>query len=113
MGRDDSWPAMLPTDLFTTFTSPTGSPFLPEWVKCQPGNTQNGGTVLPIVNLMADSESESLDSHSSFPVTIRLSHLVLEIVTRDRQTDERTMWTITIAAPHCGRTVSKTTKVTN
>jgi len=42
------------------------------------GNTHYGGTVLPIANMMADSESESPDSYSSFLVTIRLSRLVLE-----------------------------------
>jgi len=48
----------VPTDPFTTFTSPS-SPFLSEWVKCPPGNTQNGGTVLLIASLMAGSESFS------------------------------------------------------
>jgi len=46
----------VPTDPITTFTSPT-DPFLSEWVKCQPRNTQNGGTVLLVANLMAESES--------------------------------------------------------
>jgi len=66
------------TDPFTTFTSPTG-PFLSEWAKCQPGNTQNGGTVLQIANLVADSESGSPVSYSSFLVTVCLSCLVSEI----------------------------------
>jgi len=35
------------------------SPFLSEWAKCQPGNPQNGETVLLIANLIADSESGS------------------------------------------------------
>jgi len=43
----------VPTDPLTTLK------FLSEWAKCQPGNTQNGGTVLLIANLMADSESGS------------------------------------------------------
>jgi len=51
----------VPTD---PFTRPNG-PFLSEWVTCQPGNTQNGGTVLPIANLMADCESGSPVSCSS------------------------------------------------
>jgi len=67
------------------FTSPTG-PFLSEWAKCQPGNTQNGRTVLPIANLMADSELGSPVSCSSFLVTICLSRLVLEIFECDGQT---------------------------
>jgi len=81
----------LPTDPFTTFTSPT-DPFLSEWAKCQPGNTQNGGTVLPIANLMADSESGNPSSYSSFIVTIRLclSRFVLEIFVCDRQMDRQT-----------------------
>jgi len=53
----------------------------------RPGNTQNGGTVLPIANLMADSESGSPDSCSSVLVTIRLSRLVSDIFACDRQTD--------------------------
>jgi len=40
------------------------------------GNTQNGGTVLPIANPMMDSETGSPDSHPSFLVTVRLSRLV-------------------------------------
>jgi len=65
MGRDDSWPAtvpsVVPTGDWTQWSihyihRPTG-PFLSEWTKCQPENTQNGETVLPIANLMADSES--------------------------------------------------------
>jgi len=70
MGRDDIadpprcpvWCRLVtvPTD---PFTSPTG-PFLSEYAKCQRGNTQNGGTVLLIENLMADSESESRVSYS-------------------------------------------------
>jgi len=92
MGRDDSWPApslvwcrlvTVSTDPFTTFSSPTG-PFLSEWAKCQPGNIQNGGT---IANLMADSESGSPISYSSFLVIICLSRLVSEIFACDRQTD--------------------------
>jgi len=95
MGRDDSWPATAPsvvptgdcsTDLFATFTRPT-SPFLSEWAKFRPGNTQNGRTVFPIANLMADSESGSPVSYSSFLVTICLSRLVSEIFACDRLTD--------------------------
>jgi len=75
------------------FTRPT-VPFLSACAKCQPGNTQNGRTVglLPIANLMADSELGSRDSYSSFLVTIglRLSRLVSEIFACDRQTDGQT-----------------------
>jgi len=53
----------------------------------RPGNTQNGGTVLSVANLVAYSESGSSDSYSSFLVTIRLSRLVSEIFVCDRQTD--------------------------
>jgi len=76
----------VPIYLFATFTRPTG-PFLSEWMKCQPGNTQNGGTILPIVNLMEDSESESPVSYLSLLVTICLSGLVSVIFACDRQTD--------------------------
>jgi len=76
----------VPTDPFTTFTRQT-NPLLSEWAKCQPGNTQNGKTVLPIVNLMADSESGSPSSYSCFIITIDLSRLVSEIFVCDRQTD--------------------------
>jgi len=52
----------------------------------RPGNTQNGGTVLAIANLVADSESGSPDSYSSFLVTMGLSRLVSEIFACGRQT---------------------------
>jgi len=71
-----------------------------QWTKCRPGNTKNGGTVLPIANLMADSESASPDSYSSFLVAIRLSRQVSEIFISDRQTDRQTTRIITIACPH-------------
>jgi len=75
----------VPTD---PFTRPT-VPFLSEWAKCQHGNTQNGGTVLPIANLMANSKSERTDSYSRFQVTIRLARLVSLRYSRvtDRRTD--------------------------
>jgi len=68
------------------FTSTTG-PFLSEWAKCLPRNTQNGRTVLQIVNLIADSETGSPGSYSCFVVT-KLSHFVPEILSMqqmDRQ----------------------------
>jgi len=73
---------------------------LSQWMNCRPGNTQNGGTVLPIASLMADSELESPDSYSSFLVTIRLCRLVSEIFACDRQRDRQTTRTIPIAGPH-------------
>jgi len=73
----------VPTDPFTTLKRPAG-PFVSEWTTCQPGNTQNGGTVFLITNTMADSESGSPVSCSSFLVTIGLSHLVSEIFACDR-----------------------------
>jgi len=66
----------------------------------QPENTQNGKTVLPITNLMADSEPGSPVSYPSFLVTICLSRLVSEIFACHTQTDRRTMRTITIAGLH-------------
>jgi len=92
----------VPTDPFTTFTRPTG-PLLSEWAKCQPGNTQKGRTVLPIANPMADSESGSPVSYSSFLVTTCLSRLVLEIFMcdkSDRQTDGQRGPLLYIAGPH-------------
>jgi len=86
--RRNSWVSTLVTVPTDPFTRPT-DPFLSEWAKCQPGNTQNGGTVLPIANLITDSEPGSLDSYSSFLVTTRLSRLVSEIFACDRQTDRR------------------------
>jgi len=75
----------VPTD---PFTRPT-APLLCEWAKCQSRNTQNGRIVLPIANLMADSESGIPDSYSSLLVTIRLSRLVSEIFACYSQTDRQ------------------------
>jgi len=88
----------VPTDLFTTFTRPTG-PFLSEWAKCQPGNTQNRGTVLPIANLMAHSESGSPASWSPLIVTTGLWSLLWEIFASDRQTDSQRIkyWWCTVS----------------
>jgi len=47
------------------------------------GNTENGGTVLLIVNLVADSESGSPVSYLSFLGIIRLSRSVLDIFACD------------------------------
>jgi len=78
MGCDDSWPVMAPNVV----------PSL--WYSLSEKATRkhsNGRTIRPIANLMADSESGSLDSYSSSLVTIRLSRLVSEIFACDRQTD--------------------------
>jgi len=64
------------------------------------GNTQNGRSALPIANLVADSESGSPNSYSSFLVTICLSRFVSETFEdrwTDRQTDHYYSW-----SPHCG-----------
>jgi len=78
MGRDASWLATLPSACDAVFTVQ----FIRE---SDPKTLQNGETVLLIANLMADSESGSPDSYSSFPVTIRLCRLVSEIFACDRQ----------------------------
>jgi len=67
-------------------------PFLSQWAKCRHGNTHNGGTVLQIANLMADSESRSPEFYSNFLVTMHLSRLVSEIglFACDRQTVRQT-----------------------
>jgi len=86
----------VPTDPFTTFISST-SPFLSGWAKCQPGNTQNGGSVFPIANLMADSKSGSPVSDSSFLATIWLSLLVSEICVQTDNVNHYYSW-----PQHCG-----------
>jgi len=68
MGRGDSWSAMIPGVV----------PSL--------RYTKNSRTVLPVAHLMADYESGSLDSYSSFLVTIRLSRFLSDIFACDRQT---------------------------
>jgi len=50
-------------------------------------NTQNGGTVLPVANIMADSKPRSPISYSRLIVTIALSRLVSGIFACDRRTD--------------------------
>jgi len=67
-----------------------GPPWSPAWCRLIGEGelkTPNGGTVLPIANLMADSESGSPSSYSSFLVTTSLSRLVLEMFACYRQTD--------------------------
>jgi len=84
------WPGARELSVLRRYPSWFNMPavrFLSEWAKCQPGNTQNGGTILPIANLITDSESGSPDSYSSFLVTIRLSRLVSEIFTCDGRMD--------------------------
>jgi len=63
-------PSLFQTNI-TNQTRPS-SPCFSQWAKCRPGNAQIGRTVLPIMNLAADSELGSLDSYSSFLVTICL-----------------------------------------
>jgi len=65
---------------------------------------EDGLTVLPIANLMADSELGSPVFYSSFLVTMCLSRLILEIFACDGQTGRQTdnvdhyySW-----PPHCG-----------
>jgi len=82
------------------------------WIK-RPGNTQNGGTVLPIANLMVDYVSGSPDSYSSFLVTICLSRLVSEMFACNRQTDRRTSADHYYSWPsHCGGPAKKTSHYT-
>jgi len=91
MGHDDSWPATVPSAM------PSLRYSLSEKASRK---RSNGGTVLPITYLMEGSKSGNRVSYLSFLVTIHLSCLDLEICTCDRQTNERTMRTITIAGPH-------------
>jgi len=80
MGRDDSWLATVPSAVLSLqySLSEKATQKDPKWRNCR---------LLPIVNLMTDSESRSMDSYLSIPVTIRLFHLVSEIFVCDRQTD--------------------------
>jgi len=113
MRRDDSWPATVPRVMPTGdcslwsihYTMQLHSLAEPA-VFCLNGRSANPETpkmakpVLPIVNLMAGSESGSPVSYSSFLVTICLARLVLEIFACERQTDGQTTQTITIAGLH-------------
>jgi len=92
MGRDDSWSATVHSEVPAVFTV--------VYQMKRHGNIQNGGTVIPIANLLANAESGSPHFYPTFLVTIRLSHLVSEIFACDRQTDGWTMRTITIDRPH-------------
>jgi len=85
MGRDNSWPAMVPNVVVISFyfSEAVHTMMHTMYTRCQPGNIQNGGTILTVTNLMADSESGSLDYCSNFLVTIRLSRLVSEIFACD------------------------------
>jgi len=61
-------------------------------LKCRLEDIQNGRTVLPVANLMADSESKIPISHLLFTVSIDLSCLVSEtFTTTDRQMAVQTM----------------------
>jgi len=62
-----------------------------QWAKCRPGNAQIGGTLLPIVNLMADSEWGSPLSYSSFLLIICL--ICLSLSFGDWWMDGQTMQT--------------------
>jgi len=61
-----------------------------EWAKCQPRNTKNGGTILPIANLMTDTELVS-PGIGLWSISLRFGD--------NRVPDGRTMQTITILAP--------------
>jgi len=64
----------------------------------RPRNIQYGGIVLPMANLIADSDSGNPDYYWTFLVTIRLSRLVWEIFAW--QTDGQTTRPITTASLH-------------
>jgi len=90
----------VPPNQFTTFTRPTG-PFLSELAKCQPGNTQNGGTVWCTSDRKSDGrfwiwKPGFLFEFSSSHMFISLSFGDIRVW----QTDRRTARAITIAGPH-------------
>jgi len=93
MGHDDSWPAMVPSVVPSLRYS-----LLEKTTR----NTQNGRTVLPISNLLADSESGSPNSYSIFNMS----------VSERFACDGRTTRTITIACPHTVVGHLKTTELT-
>jgi len=68
--------------------------------RCRTGNTQNGGTVLPIANLMTNSESGSPVSYSRFIVSIGLFCLV----SAHRRTDNTDHY---YSCPHYGGPANK------
>jgi len=89
LGHDDSWPATIPSVMLSLWYSLSETTTTTTIRKSDLGNTQNGRTVLPSANLMADSESP--DSYLSFLETVRLSHLVLACDREmDGQMDRRT-----------------------
>jgi len=55
------------------------------------GNAQNGGTVLPVANLIADSKSGTLLSYSRLIITQALYCVVLEIFTCDTRTEVKSI----------------------
>jgi len=72
------------------------------------GNAQSGRTLLPVANLIADSELGTGVSYSSLMVTIAPSDLVSEIFVCDRQTDTRRTTRINaIAVTQSGGTANK------
>jgi len=127
MGRDDSWSAMLlsvvpsyshadsnligpahsvspchgffPTTRTTYVPVNSTSPRI-RLFQSPVVTAQNGRTVLPTTNLLADSESRIQSSYLRFVVTIGLSRWVSKIFTCDRLMEGRTTRTIATAGPH-------------
>jgi len=87
MGRDDSWPATVPSVVpsLRYSLSQKATWKHPKWQNCTSDH---------------ESDSRFWIGKAIFLVTICLSRLVLEIFACDRQRDEQTTWTITIAGPH-------------
>jgi len=75
--RNDSWPA----------------------TKFRIGNAPDDGTVLPVVNLMANSKSEITISYLPLIVTIAPSRFVSEIFECDTQMDGQTTHIATVTGP--------------
>jgi len=108
MGRDDSWHATVPSVVPIGDCSHWSIHYIhlanrpiSVWMGEVPTQKHSKRqTVLPIANLMADSESGNPSSYLRFIVTVGLSHLVSEIFVCDRQTDNADhyySW-----PPHCG-----------
>jgi len=113
MGGDDSWSATVPCVVVTGDCSHWSIHYLHQvnrpisvWmceVPCPAGNTQNGGTILPITK----PDGRCWIGKAKFLFTFHSNHTSISLSFRysrvtDRQTHRhgRTTWTISIAGPH-------------
>lgn len=74
MAQNNNWPMMVSSVCQTMAT------------KVLTENAQDGWIVLLVANLMADADSQSLNSYSPLALTIALSRSAMQIFVRDMQT---------------------------